>query len=91
MRVDEYRRLHSICLDMAKQPSVPEVRARWLAMAAHCMKLAIERTQPRPRLSLMIDLGSPRVAIRISSSRATLRPDKETSATAARHSRVQSS
>jgi hypothetical protein len=45
MRVDEYRRLHSICLDMAKQPSGPEVRARWLAMAAHCMKLATQAAE----------------------------------------------
>lgn len=54
MRVDEYRRLHSICLDMAKQPSGPEVRARWLAMAAHCMKLATqtaERDQKVERLA----------------------------------------
>jgi hypothetical protein len=45
MRVDEYRRLHSMCIDMAKQPSVPDVRARWLAMAAQCMKLATQAAE----------------------------------------------
>jgi hypothetical protein len=33
MSYDEYRRLHTACLDMARQSSVPELRARWLAMA----------------------------------------------------------
>ena len=42
-------------------------------------------------LSLTIVLGLPRRAIRRSSSRATRLPDSEVSATAARHSRVQSS
>jgi hypothetical protein len=41
MRVDEYCRLHAVCLDMAMQSSVPEVKTRWLTMAAVCLKLAM--------------------------------------------------
>lgn len=40
-------------------------------------------------LSLTIILGRPRVAISVSSSLATRRPDSEVSATKVRHSRVQ--
>jgi hypothetical protein len=42
MSYDEYRRLHAACLDMARQSSVPELRARWLAMADAWVKRAIE-------------------------------------------------
>jgi hypothetical protein len=45
MRSDEYRRIHAVCLDMAKQSSVREVKARWLAMAETCLKLATEFPQ----------------------------------------------
>jgi hypothetical protein len=43
MTYDEYRRLHVACLDMARQSStLPDVRARWLAMADVWLKRAIE-------------------------------------------------
>jgi len=42
MRYDEYYRLHMACLDMAKQTSVPDVQARWSAMAEGWLKLANE-------------------------------------------------
>jgi hypothetical protein len=42
MTYDEYRRLHAACLDMARQSSLPDVRARWLAMADVWLKCAIE-------------------------------------------------
>jgi hypothetical protein len=42
MSQDEYRRLHAACLDMARQSIVPDVRARWLAMADVWRRRAIE-------------------------------------------------
>jgi hypothetical protein len=42
MRHDEYRRLHAACLAMAKQSTLPDVRARWQAMADAWLKLAAE-------------------------------------------------
>jgi hypothetical protein len=42
MRSDEYCRIHAVCLDMAKQSSVRDVKARWLAMAKDCLELATE-------------------------------------------------
>jgi hypothetical protein len=42
MSYDEYRRLHVACLDMARQSSLPDVRARWLAMADVWLRRAIE-------------------------------------------------
>jgi len=42
MTYDEYRRLHLACLDMARQTSLPDVRARWLAMADAWLKAAID-------------------------------------------------
>jgi hypothetical protein len=48
MRSDEYRCLHRVCLDMAKQSSVPDVRARWLAMARACSKLVTEPAKRSP-------------------------------------------
>jgi hypothetical protein len=34
MSHDEYRRLHAACIVMARQSSLPDTRAPWLAMAA---------------------------------------------------------
>lgn len=42
MSYDEYCRLHIACLDMARQASLPDVRARWLAMAAAWLKVATD-------------------------------------------------
>jgi hypothetical protein len=36
---DEYRRLYATCLAMAEQSNLPEVRARWLALAKDCKDL----------------------------------------------------
>jgi hypothetical protein len=49
MRSDEYRRIRAVFLDMAEQSSVPDVKARWLAMATDCLKLveSAERDQQR--------------------------------------------
>ena len=33
MHSDEYRRLHAVCLTMAQQSNLPDLRARWLALA----------------------------------------------------------
>jgi hypothetical protein len=33
MQSDEYRRLYAVCLTMAEQSNLPDVRARWLALA----------------------------------------------------------
>jgi hypothetical protein len=44
MRFNEYCRIHAVCLDMVKQ-SAPDEKARWLAMAAYCMKLATEAAE----------------------------------------------
>ena len=40
MSSDKYRRIHLACLDMAKQSSVPDAQARWLAMATASLNLA---------------------------------------------------
>ena len=42
MSYDEYCRLHMACLDMARQASLPDVRARWLAMADAWLKVATD-------------------------------------------------
>ena len=42
MNYEEYRRLHLACLDMARQTGLPEVRARWLAMADAWLKISID-------------------------------------------------
>jgi hypothetical protein len=34
MHSDEYRRLYAVCLTMAKQSNLPDVRARWVGLAA---------------------------------------------------------
>jgi hypothetical protein len=39
---DEYRRLHAACIDMASQSNMPDLRARWLAMADVWLRRAIE-------------------------------------------------
>jgi hypothetical protein len=39
---DEYCRLHMACLDMARQASLPDVRARWLATADAWLKVATD-------------------------------------------------
>ena len=33
MRSEGYRRLHRVCLDMAQQPELLDVQARWLTVA----------------------------------------------------------
>jgi hypothetical protein len=33
MHSDEHRRLHAVCLTMAQQSNLPDLRARWLALA----------------------------------------------------------
>jgi len=43
MRSDEYHRLHAVCLDMAKQSTLPDVQARWQAIADEWLKLATEQ------------------------------------------------
>jgi hypothetical protein len=40
MRTDEYRRLHAACLAMAQQCNLPDLQARWLAMAKTWSNLA---------------------------------------------------
>jgi hypothetical protein len=42
MTLDEYRRLHAACLDMARQSSLPDVRDRWLAMATVWLERAAD-------------------------------------------------
>ena len=48
MRSEQYFRIRLVCLDMAKQSSVPDVQARWLAMASACLKLATELAERSP-------------------------------------------
>jgi len=43
MRSDEYHRLHAVCLDMAKQSTLPDGQARWQAIADEWLKLATEQ------------------------------------------------
>jgi hypothetical protein len=45
MSSDKYRRIHLACLDMAKQSSVPDAQARWLAMATASLNLAINAAE----------------------------------------------
>jgi hypothetical protein len=42
MSYEEYCRLRMACLDMARQASLPDVRARWLAMAGAWLKVATD-------------------------------------------------
>jgi hypothetical protein len=42
MGPDEYRRLHAVCLDLADQSNVPNIRVRWLTMAQGWIELANE-------------------------------------------------
>jgi hypothetical protein len=42
LRSQDYHRLHIACLAMAKQSTLPDVQARWLAMANEWLKLAAE-------------------------------------------------
>ena len=42
MRHDEYHRLHTACLAMAKQSPTSDVQARWQAMADMWLKRATE-------------------------------------------------
>ena len=39
MHSDEYRRLHAVCLIMAEQSNLPDVQARWHALAQACFSL----------------------------------------------------
>ena len=55
MRSDEYCRLHAACLAMAEQCNLPDVHARWLAMAKTWSNLANDadcqrRTAPPSQL-----------------------------------------
>jgi hypothetical protein len=43
LRSQDYHRLHIACLAMAKQSTLPDVRARWQAMADEWLKLATEQ------------------------------------------------
>ena len=61
MGPDEYRRLHAVCLDLADQSNVPDVRLRWLTMAQGWIELANEPPlgqPPRFADSNAIQLGS---------------------------------
>lgn len=42
MRSDEYRRLHAVCITIAEQCNLPDVRTRWLALAQNCLSLLKE-------------------------------------------------
>jgi hypothetical protein len=48
MGPDEYRRLHAVCLDLADQSNVADVRLRWLTMAQGWIELANELPQGQP-------------------------------------------
>ena len=52
LRSEDYRRLHIVCLDMARQSGLPDTRARWLAMAAawHCERSCRFETHDRKRV-----------------------------------------
>jgi hypothetical protein len=51
LRSEDYRRLHIVCLDMARQSGLPDTRARWLAMAAAWLKRAADyETHDRKRV-----------------------------------------
>jgi hypothetical protein len=58
MRSDDYRRLHAACLAMARQSKLPDVQARWLAMAQAWLSRANDADEPKP--SNMISLRSDR-------------------------------
>ena len=60
MRHDEYHRLHTACLSMAKQSTEREVQARWLAMADAWLKRSLEISQHRGVMKR--ELGEPRAA-----------------------------
>jgi hypothetical protein len=70
MGSDEYRRLRAAFLTMAQQSDLPNVQARWLALAQACFSLAIDQsTGSHARKcagdrskSILTDFGS-RVAI----------------------------
>ena len=42
MSHDEYRRLHAACIAMARQSSLPDIQARWLAMSAALLERAAD-------------------------------------------------
>jgi hypothetical protein len=53
MSHDEYRRLHAACIAMARQSSLPDVQARWLAMSAALLERAADHeTHDRPSRSV---------------------------------------
>ena len=43
LRSQDYHRLHIACLAMAKQSTLPDVQARWQAIADAWLKLATEQ------------------------------------------------
>jgi hypothetical protein len=43
LRSQDYHRLHIACLAMAKQSTLPDVQARWQAIADEWLKLATEQ------------------------------------------------
>ena len=55
---DEYRRLYATCLAMAEQSNLPEVRARWLALAKDCKDLLGPSATERRSKSLSARLGT---------------------------------
>jgi hypothetical protein len=58
MQPDEYRRLHATCLQMAEQSNLPDVRARWLALAKDCKNLLGGSSNERRSKSLSTRLGT---------------------------------
>ena len=56
LRSEDYRRLHIVCLDMARQSGLPDTRARWLAMAAAWLQRAADyETHDRKRAGHGVD------------------------------------
>ena len=47
MSHDEYRRVHAACIAMARQSSLPDIQARWLAMSAVLLERAADQHETR--------------------------------------------
>jgi hypothetical protein len=52
MSSDEYSRLREACLVMSRQPNVPDVQARWVALARTSSGLANDADEKRRSMRL---------------------------------------
>ena len=65
MHTDDYRRLYATCLTMAEQSNLPDVRARWLALAKDCKDLLASSSAGEGRSKSLSTRLSTRAAVNL--------------------------